>query len=106
MSSERQFILLSGIPGSGKTTLGKYLKEKHGFCFFETDSNFDEFNKEMRLGNVVARWLDKHNRVCLEWGFMPCYLTIVLNFKNQGAKLFWLTCDKAIARSKYLRVHS
>jgi hypothetical protein len=103
--TERQFILLSGIPGSGKTYLGNYLKEKHGFCFFETDANWDVFNREMRLGDVVSRWLDKHDHVCLEWGFKPCYLPHVLSLKNQGARLFWLTCDKAIARPNYLQVH-
>jgi len=106
--SERQFILLSGIPGSGKTRFGNYLSKEHGFYFFETDSNWDEFKRECNLGgvdNLVARWLNKHEHVCLEWGFEPCCLPYVLRFKNQGANMFWFTCDQHIALSNYLKTH-
>jgi hypothetical protein len=106
----RQFILISGIPGSRKTTFGRYLKEKHGFYFFETDPkpNWDKFTEELGLGvdNFVARWLNRHGNVCLEWGFDPCYLPYVLRFKKQGASLFWFTCDQHIARPNYLEAHS
>src|SRR5208282_1469346 len=107
MPVERQFILLSGIPGSGKTSLGNYLSKEHGVYFFETDSNWTEFIRELGLGvdDFVARWLSKHDHVCLEWGFKTCCLPYVRSFKKQGANIFWLTCDKDIARSNYLKAH-
>ncbi len=105
--TERQFILLSGIPGSGKTSLGNYLSKEHGFYFFETDSNWLEFTRELCLGvdNFIARWLNRHDHMCLEWGFETSLLPYVLSFKNQGASIFWFTCDKQIARSNYLKAH-
>ena len=111
MSTERQFILLTGIPGSGKTLLGNYLKNEHRFDFFETDTNWSEFWGELNLGidDFVARWHNRHgDRVCLEWGFdpfAPSYLNYILSFKNQGASIFWLTCDKRIALLNYLEKH-
>ena len=106
--TERQFILISGIPGSGKTLFGNYFSKEHGFCFFNTDSNWAKFETELRLGvdDFVARWLKSYDHVCLEWGFIPCYLPIVLSFKKQGASIFWFTCDKDIARLNYLKAHT
>jgi hypothetical protein len=111
MSTERRFILLTGIPGSGKTFLGNYLKNEHDFDFFETDLNWSEFMRELDLGvdDFVARWHNKHGDcTCLEWGFdpfVPSYLPTILSFKNQGASIFWLTCDKRIALLNYLEKH-
>jgi energy-coupling factor transporter ATP-binding protein EcfA2 len=103
-SDKRQFILLTGLPGSGKTKLGNHLSEKHGFYFINTDDNPTELEK-LCLGdidNYVAQWLKIHDLMCVEWGFKPRFSSRVLRLKTQGASLFWLTCEKRIAHTNWL----
>ena len=106
--TEKQFILLSGIPGSGKTTVGEYLNEKYGFYLYETDKRWDEFINELRRLGVekfIEKLLDENGtRVCLEWGFDPLvFLDDIISFKDHGASIFWLTCDRRIALLNYLK---
>ena len=37
LTREKENIVLTGMPGSGKTTVGKILAEKYGFEFVDTD---------------------------------------------------------------------
>jgi hypothetical protein len=103
----QQFILISGVPGSGKTTFSKYLEKNYGFYFIQTDYNHTELRELCfgDIGNYVTRWLKKHDHMCLEWGFLPKFLPRVLCLKNQGANIFWFTCNKDIALSNYLKAH-
>ena len=122
MSTIRQFILLTGIPGSGKSVVGECLRDEHKFDFFPTDPNFSltdpyrnmsEFRREVELGvgDFVERWHKRHGeQVCVEWGFQPLginkfgksFLDEIRSFKAQRAKIFWLTCDKDIAYLNWL----
>jgi hypothetical protein len=108
LSTKQQFILLSGIPGSGKSRFGKYLRDKHGFHFIETD--FDPIELDVLcsgdIHDYVARWVKRYNHICVEWGFKPCLLSRVLSLKEQGASIFWFICDKEIARLNYFEAHN
>ena len=42
IKNERQNIVLSGMPGSGKSTVGKMLAEKSGRAFYDTDVLIEE----------------------------------------------------------------
>ena len=117
MGTKQQFILLTGVPGSGKTKIGERLRgENFKFDFFPTDPdiNWSEFRQEVALGvgDFVNRWYQRHgDKVCLEWGFDPfgknsfgqSFLDEILSFKDQGAKIFWLTYDKRIAYFNYVK---
>ena len=102
MSTKEQFILLTGIPGSGKTYVGEHLRDKHGFFFYCTD-----LNGLAVTNDLVTQWLSLHGKkVCLEWGFHPCDLNLVLKLREQGATVFWLKCAEDIAFRNYCEKHA
>ncbi len=97
---KNQFVLIAGIPGSGKSSYGEHLRSAYGFRFIETHED-QGFIKEAIIPNpgLVSRYLDKHGRVAAEWGFLPRFLECVLALKEQGAKLLWFfTAEEATAR--------
>ena len=98
-----QFIILSGISGSGKSIYGEHLRDAHGFHFIETDKK-QEFVAEAIISNpsLVTRYIEKYGRVAVEWGFFPKYLGFVLALKEQGARLLWFfSAEEATARWAY-----
>ena len=98
-----QFILIAGVSGSGKSNYGEHLRSAYRFRFIETDE-YQEFIKEAISSSqgLVARYLDKHDRVAVEWGFRPDLLEYVLALKDQGARLLWFfTTEEATARWAY-----
>jgi len=101
-----EFILLAGISGSGKSHYAKHLEKDRGFHFIETDSN-DVMRNEADFSNAefVRRLLAEHDKVVMEWGFLPQYLGCVLSLKKQGAKLLWFKADLVVARSMYAKAH-
>lgn len=59
----RRLLLITGIPGTGKTTLGEYLQDKHGFTHVNREIHdpkaFTEDPKgflSKSAGDVVATW--------------------------------------------------
>lgn len=47
--SEKENIVLTGMPGSGKSTVGKLVAEKLGKKFYDTDEKFEKVN-----GNITS----------------------------------------------------
>jgi hypothetical protein len=98
-----QFILIAGISGSGKSSYGEHLRSMHGYHFVPTDGRIDFIEEAINSNRgLVARYLDKHRCVAVEWGFFPKYLEYVLALKEQGARLLWFfTAEEATARWAY-----
>ena len=53
MNKENGNIILIGFMGSGKTTFGKWISEKHGMKFIDTDEYIE--NKQGRLIKDIFR---------------------------------------------------
>ncbi len=50
--SEKENIILTGMPGAGKTTVGKILAKLSGKCFYDTD---EEIKKEGKTPDEIIR---------------------------------------------------
>ena len=87
----RDLFLITGIPGTGKTTYGDSFAQKFGFVHF----NFED------LG-ILSRFMTDQNRfiqdilkgkssTVITWGFLPDeqQTAMVVNLKAAGFKLFW-----------------
>ena len=104
---EKQFIILTGIPGSGKTFYAQHLQREYSFKVIEADDNVS------LIGWMVAGSYDRDfvpsclagsPLVAVEWGFRPdLYEEHVLALKKQGAKLVWFTGDEAIVYPAYFK---
>lgn len=104
----KQFLLITGISGSGKSEYCSYLQRKYGFFHHEEDAQGRNFRTkqgqviEPNNPNFVTLYLEKYDSVTMEWGFIPgLFLATVLGLKNQGAKLFWFRCPDERALENY-----
>lgn len=100
------FLLVSGLPGAGKSTFCHWLSQTHGYYHFDVDC-------ETALGNPVARLLsdprpgslqdlvrqlsEGHERVAFDWGFPSELIVRVRVLRHLGADLWWFGGDEEAA---------
>jgi hypothetical protein len=102
----KQFLLITGISGSGKSSYAKHLHDAHEFHFANTDEDEGLIKEAVFLNHgLVVRYLGEYRLVAWEWGFRPELLKYVLALKRQGAKLLWFKADLVVARSMYAKAH-
>lgn len=56
------FLIVFGPPGSGKSTTGKYLQDKHGFFFFDADEDRIDAEKERLAQGIPSSDEDRDQR--------------------------------------------
>ncbi len=100
----RQRILLTGIPATGKTTLGNHLKNNHGFTHVDFEDGVS-LNQFVADPDAFLESLSKNDKVVISWGFCPDEIqTPMVNYlKTKGFNLFWLDGDHVSALREYIR---
>lgn len=101
-----RLILLTGIPGAGKTTVGDYLAEHRGFehLDFETAtlSRFLRFG-ERGFRTQIAAVKQTRRDAIVTWGFVPdAQLGVVTLMRSLGFEWVWLDGDRDAARRAFL----
>ena len=93
-------LLITGIPGTGKTTVGDYLQDKFGYIHIDAE---DRFRKESKFGLTDAHRKDKS--VVITWGFPPELKAIgtINQLKQNGFKLIWFDGDREQARREFTK---
>src|SRR6188768_135637 len=96
-------IFLIGLPGSGKTTLGKQLAERLGYAFVDTDEEIvkregrsipDIFTQDgedkFRLmeKEVLEELVGKTNTVVSTGGGLPCFHQNMFMIRNKGMAIY------------------
>ena len=61
LSQQVQNIVLIGMPGSGKSTVGKLLAQKTGKKFVDADSHLEQ-NANMTIPDIFAKYSESHFR--------------------------------------------
>lgn len=115
--AKHKIILICGIPGSGKSTFGKYLQDKHKYTYVPMDVS-EWFDKEMqslwnkvfeakRQYNAVEKFVcylhDNYENVVLDWNFPITQLEVVELLKRQWCEIIWLSTSIPIARKRFLK---
>lgn len=54
-------IILTGLPGSGKSTVGKFLSDKTGFGFIDLDSLIED-TEGLKITEIFAKFGEKYFR--------------------------------------------
>lgn len=70
MCMKRTVYFIEGLPGTGKSTISKWLHEKTGAkCILESDLNYPN-----DLCNVAGIPLDVYNKICCDFSIIPDFI--------------------------------
>jgi hypothetical protein len=106
-----QLLLISGVPCTGKTLLGSYLADEHGYIHIDAERNngadfdrtgihreWDEFLHTGRGNIFVDAAVSLGKPMILNWGMPMNFLPIVPALQAAGMGAWWLRADRALAR--------
>lgn len=110
---QQKLLLLTGIPGTGKTESGHVLVEHHGFAHLDAELHamskpvssreeweglWNDFLR--RVEHLKARGRD----VVITWGFMPGVDDgTIRRLQEMGFTMVWFDGDRAAARREFLK---
>jgi hypothetical protein len=96
----QQFLIIAGIPGTGKSTYSEWLRDNHDFVHQDVDKNSE----------ITAETLQS-TRVVIDWGFpaneaagLSASLVTINSWRATGAQLWWFDGDRRAAMNKYLEL--
>jgi hypothetical protein len=97
-------ILITGVPGTGKTTIGEYLATEHDF--YHQDMEMNEFEPiRQAKANITdfLKSLDAHQNIVVTWGFGPFTDRPVIEVLiEDGYLLFWLDGDRIASFTNFM----
>lgn len=107
-----KIILLTGIPGGGKTTIGNQLKNHYGFYHIDLEdsqinssSDFLQFNQNgLDPNKLMAEINRRQKNAVITWGFGPepeINGNSVLKLQKLGAKMFWFDGDRTLFKNTW-----
>ncbi len=95
---EQAFIVLSGVPGTGKSTYACWLHETYGFVHQDVD------RQGLPPGSALAQ-----RPLIVDWGFpanepgLRGCITLIRSWKTTGAQLWWFDGDREAALASFLK---
>jgi gluconate kinase len=101
-------ILLTGIPGTGKTTVGNHLAAEHGFRYLDFE-DIATLRRMLQFGErgfrkQIAALKQRNQDTVVSWGFVPdSQLGTVRAMRGLGFEWVWLDGDRDAARRMFLQ---
>lgn len=103
-----RLLLITGVPGTGKTTISVHLAENHGFIHFDREliQSWPTQLQDLWISSVsqfaeAVRNLNKD--IVISWGFMPGTDDLAIRTLQQsGFKMIWLDGDRTVARKAFI----
>lgn len=108
-----QLLLLSGIPGAGKSHFGRWLEDTHGYVHLDVEKDgclashhlVDAWSScfaSPDVGRFVKSLHRLGDRVVVNWGFPPRFLNVVQRFKAARLVPWWFDADHDAARRAFV----
>ncbi|MBI4100412.1 hypothetical protein HY439_01595 [Candidatus Microgenomates bacterium] len=105
-----KIILLTGVPGTGKTRIGNHLKDTHDFYHIDLEDpginsspEFIQFHQTSLNPDQLMQEINIHGKdAVITWGFYPiAHDFLLLRLQHLGAKMFWLDGDRNLAKEAW-----
>lgn len=98
----KKHILIAGVPGTGKTTVGDYLQKNFGFVHYNfEDSALALYAQDPR--GFITKALAQE-KIVITWGFMPYgHTDHVVEIKKRGFTLIWFDGDRDAAFREFMK---
>ena len=88
-------LLITGIPGTGKTTIGEYLETNYGFLHLNVEKD------PAKLKDFIEIPRDKK---VITWGFIPGFDDDTVKIiQSLGYKMIWFDGNRPAARRAFCR---
>lgn len=102
----RDVFLITGIPGTGKTTLGENLAKDFGFVHYDLEDP-NTFNSLFAdPTQFIGDALKTAGGIVATWGFVPDNqpsVALVLQLKTAGFKLIWFDGNRPAALRAFIK---
>lgn len=113
-------LLICGIPASGKSCFGRWLRDRHQFSFIELEAKptesssldahglrepWEKFWRGEDLRKFPETLLSSDKPIALEWGFPVSLLHVVVVLQKAGIRPWWFDGDRLAAREHFIARH-
>jgi hypothetical protein len=108
-------LFLAGVPATGKSWLGQWLAEQHGYLHIDAErdrgADFDRAGVHEDWQDLLAtgrarRFLaainELHRPVIVNWGFPTRFLYVVVGLQAEGVHTWWFKAETEAARRAFV----
>lgn len=98
-------ILISGIPGTGKSFLGDHLAEHHDFTHVDLEAKAGQpylsFLQQQDFDGFVEKVSNLGDRIALTFGYPPEWLPVIEQLAARGVVTAWLDSPLLFSRKHW-----
>jgi len=104
-AQKRQLILITGIPGTGKSTYGQEFSRRFGFVHLDLEGQELLGQLLSDPGKFIDGLVDQTRNIVATWGFLPNeqQIQIAAQFKAKGFNLVWFDGDRPAAFRAFIK---
>jgi gluconate kinase len=99
--SGKRLVLITGIPGTGKTTIGNHLQDKFGFTHLDVE-HYLTHSLIHDLNRAISQALQSHGSSVITWGFLPVQdLDNIKALMAAGFRIVWFDGNREAALREF-----
>jgi hypothetical protein len=108
-------LFVAGVPATGKSWLGQWLAQKHGYVDVDAEraggedfdragihSEWDDLISAGRAPKLVTAIARLSNPVIIDWGFPTRFLYVVCALQAEGVQTYWIHAERHLARQAFI----
>ena len=95
-------LLITGIPGTGKTSIGNYFQSENGYEHLDIEAVLKKYGHAG--SKIVDEFINKQgDKKVITWGFIPkTDDRLVRKLQSLGYKMIWFDGNREAARREFL----
>ncbi|MFZ0996863.1 MAG: hypothetical protein WA416_20095 [Candidatus Sulfotelmatobacter sp.] len=106
MLQERDLLLITGVPGTGKTTYGGMFATEFGFVHHDLEDQQTLNRFVANRAQFIGELLNEKKNVVVTWGFAPDdepSVSLVLQLRSAGFEWIWFDGNRPAALREFLK---